>query len=255
MDTFWYFIILFFAIFAVAILLLLTVRIAMEYERGVIFRLGRYVGTRGPGLYFLIPLIETATTVNMRLETYVIDKQEMLTKDSISLVVSAVVFFLVKEAKSAIIEVDNYRNAIEQFSLTALRSAIGESQLDAILGERKKVSDAARTMLDEVTETWGVESQRVEIKQVELPEGMKRAMAREAEATREKRARIIKAEGEEEASKKLVEAAHALAAEPGAIELRRLQMLAEVGAEHNSTVIVGIPTELLMAAKALSGSA
>jgi len=158
----------------IIILLASAIRIAMEYQRGVIFRLGRYVGMRGPGLYFLIPILERATTVSLRVETYEINKQEMITKDSISLVIDAVVFFRVKTASDAIIQVENYRNAIEQFSLTALRSAIGSSPLDDVLSEREKVSEEARSMLDEVTERWGVEAQRVEIKQVELPESMKR---------------------------------------------------------------------------------
>ena len=228
-------------------------RIAMEYERGVLFRLGRFHAIRGPGLYFKIPFIDTVDTVSLQIETNEIAHQEMITKDSISLMLSAVVFFRVKDPRAALIEVDDYHEAIDQFSLTTLRNVIGASTLDEVLSERDKVTAAARQMLDEVTEKWGVEAQRVEIKQIELPDSMKRAMAREAEAIREKRARIIKAEGEAQAAVQLTEAATTILAAPGAMELRRLQTLAEVGAEHNSTIIIGIPQELLVAAKAFSG--
>lgn len=230
-----------------------SVRVAFEYQRGVLFRLGRFHAIKGPGIYFKLPFIDYVTTLSLRVVTNEIAQQEMITKDSISLMVSAVVFFRVKDPKAALIEVANYREAIDQFSLTTLRNVIGSSTLDEVLSEREKVTDMARTMLDEVTEKWGVEAQRVEIKQIELPDSMKRAMAREAEAVREKRARITKAEGEAEASLKLGEAAREMTNSPGALELRRLQTLAEVGAEHNSTIIIGIPQELLTAAKAISG--
>jgi regulator of protease activity HflC (stomatin/prohibitin superfamily) len=239
----------------VILLLALTVRIAMEYERGVVFRLGRYASTRGPGLYFLIPLIERAKKVSLRVETYEIDSQEMITRDSISLMLSAVVFFRVKEPRAAIIEVDDYYDAIEQFSLSVLRSAIGTSALDEVLANRDTVTERARLMLDEVTEHWGVEAQRVEIKQIELPDSMKRAMAREAEAVREKRARITKAEGEADAAQKLAEAARVIGANPTALEIRRLQAITEIGAEHNSTVVLSIPQEILSAANAIGAIA
>jgi regulator of protease activity HflC (stomatin/prohibitin superfamily) len=232
-----------------------SVRIAMEYERGVLFRLGRFRAVKGPGLYFKIPLIDRAETVSLQIETNEITQQEMITKDSISLMLSAVVFFRVKDPQAALIEVEDFRDAIDQFSLTTLRNVIGSSTLDEVLSDRDKVTATARQMLDEVTEKWGVEAQRVEIKQIELPDSMKRAMAREAEAIREKRARIIKAEGEAQAAEQLTTAAQTIAASPGAMELRRLQTLSEVGAEHNSTIIIGIPQELLVAAKALGGMA
>lgn len=240
---------------AIAVITILAgaIRIAMEYERGVLFRLGRFHAIRGPGLYFKIPLVDQVSTVSLRVETNEIAQQEMITKDSISLLLSAVVFFRVKDPRAALIEVDDYYEAIDQFSLTTLRNVIGGSTLDEVLSDRDKVTDSARKMLDEVTEKWGVEAQRVEIKQIELPDSMKRAMAREAEATREKRARIIKAQGESDAAEQLTKAAETIAGSPGAMELRRLQTLAEVGAEHNSTIIIGIPQELLLAAKAISG--
>lgn len=225
----------------------------MEYERAIVFRLGRFQRIAGPGLYLLIPIIDQKLTVNMRIDTNEIKQQEMITKDSISLVLSAVVWFRVKDPKAAIIDVEDYMDAIDQFSLTTLRNVVGASTLDEILSDRDQVSARARVMLDEVTEKWGVESQRVEIKEIELPETMKRAMAREAEAIREKRARIIKAEAELEASEKLTQANEALARSPGAMELRRLQMITEVGAEHNSTVIITVPQEFLNAARAISG--
>ncbi len=225
----------------------------MEYERAIVFRLGRFQRIAGPGLYLLIPIIDRKLTVNMRIDTNEIKQQEMITKDSISLVLSAVVWFRVKDPKAAIIDVEDYMDAIDQFSLTTLRNVVGASTLDEILSDRDQVSARARVMLDEVTEKWGVESQRVEIKEIELPETMKRAMAREAEAIREKRARIIKAEAELEASEKLTQANEALARSPGAMELRRLQMITEVGAEHNSTVIITVPQEFLNAARAISG--
>jgi regulator of protease activity HflC (stomatin/prohibitin superfamily) len=234
------------------LLLAAAIRIAMEYERGVVFRLGRFHRLAGPGLYFLIPLIDSRQTVSLRIDTNEITRQEMITKDSISLMISAVVWFRVKDPRAAIIDVEDYIDAIDQFSLTTLRNVVGASTLDEILSERDQVAVRARAMLDEVTEKWGVESQRVEIKQIELPDTMKRAMAREAEAIREKRARIIKAEAEQEASMKLTTAAREIAQSPGAMELRRMQMISEVGAEHNSTIIVAIPQEILSAAKTIA---
>jgi regulator of protease activity HflC (stomatin/prohibitin superfamily) len=238
-------------ILALGLALIGSIRIAMEYQRGVLFRLGRFSSVRGPGLYFKFPLIDKVETISLQVETNEISQQEMITRDSISLMLSAVVFFRVKDPRAAVIEVEDYYEAIDQFALTTLRNVIGASTLDEVLSERDKVTELARKMLDEVTEKWGVEAQRVEIKQIELPDTMKRAMAREAEAIREKRARITKAEGEAEASAKLCEAADQMGRSTGALELRRLQMMSEVGAEHNSTIIVGIPTELLAAAKTL----
>lgn len=232
----------------VAGVLWLSLRRAFEYERGVVFRLGRYLAIRGPGLYFLIPFVDTAKTTDLRLVTNEIDDQEMITRDSISLLLSAVVFYRVTDPKAATIEVRAYGEAIDQFSLTTMRNVVGACSLDEVLSERQQVADRARKMLDEVTEKWGVQVEHVELKKIELPDSMKRAMAREAEAMREKRARLIKAEAEQEASAKLVEAAEMLAHSPAAIELRRMQMLAEIGAEHNSTIILGIPQELLAAA-------
>jgi regulator of protease activity HflC (stomatin/prohibitin superfamily) len=220
---------------------------AFEYQRGVVFRFGRYLATRGPGLYFLIPFVDTSRTVDLRVVANEIDDQEMITRDSISLLLSAVVFYRVADPRAATIEVRHYEEAVDQFSLTTLRNIIGACSLDEVLSDREQAAERARAMLDEVTEKWGVEVQRVELKKVELPDSMKRAMAREAEAMREKRARLIKAEAEQDASARLTEAAEMLARSPGAIELRRMQMLAEIGAEHNTTIIVAIPEKLLAA--------
>jgi regulator of protease activity HflC (stomatin/prohibitin superfamily) len=237
------------AVAVAVVILAASIRIAMEYERGVVFRLGRYNGVRGPGLYFLIPLIEISRSVSLRVETNEIDQQEMITRDSISLLLSAVIFYRIVDARASVIEVRDLVNAVDQFSLTTLRNVVGSCSLDEVLTNREAVTDRARKILDEVAEHWGVEIQRVEIKQIELPESMKRAMAREAEAIREKRSRVIKAEAELEASQNLIEAARGLSNYPAAIELRRLQTLAEIGAEHNSTILVTIPQDILSLAR------
>ena len=233
----------------VIIILAASIRIAMEYERGVIFRLGRFNSVRGPGLYFLIPLIDISRKVSLRVETNEIDQQEMITRDSISLLLSAVIFYRIVDARAAVIEVRSLVNAVDQFSLTTLRNVVGACSLDEVLTNREAVTERARKILDEVAEHWGVEIQRVEIKQIELPESMKRAMAREAEAIREQRARVIKAEAERDASTNLVAAARDLSHYPAALELRRLQMLSEIGAEHNSTIVIAIPQDLLSLAR------
>jgi len=229
-------------------------RIAMEYERGVVFRLGRFHAVRGPGIYFVIPLVDLSRKVSLRVETNEIDQQEMITRDSISLLLSAVIFYRIVDARAAVIEVRNVVAAVDQFSLTTLRNVVGSCTLDDVLTDREAVTERARKILDEVTEHWGVEIQRVEIKQIELPESMKRAMAREAEAMREKRARVIKAEAERDASANLVQAAKEMVEYPAAIELRRLQMLSEVGAEQNSTIVFTVPQDLLNLARRFAGS-
>lgn len=234
---------------AVVVLGIASIRIAMEYERGVVFRLGRFNAVRGPGLYFLIPLFEVSRTVSLRVETNEIDQQEMITRDSISLLLSAVIFYRIVDARASVLEVRNLVNAVDQFSLTTLRNVVGSCSLDEVLTNREAATERARKILDEVAENWGVEIQRVEIKQIELPESMKRAMAREAEAIREQRARVIKAEAERDAAANLVAAARDLSRYPAALELRRLQMLSEIGAEHNSTVVVTIPQDLLSLAR------
>lgn len=226
-----------------------SIRMCMQYERAVIFRFGRYVRTSGPGLFFKMPWIERAVLVSIQIETKEIAHQEMITKDNLSLVISAVVFYQVKIPANALIQVSDYNSAIDQYALTTLRNVVGSCTMSEVLSDHDKVTKLAKTRLEEVVEEWGVEARRVEIKQVELPEELKRAMAREAEAIREKNARIIKAEGEKLAAVQLKEAADLIASTPSALELRRLQTMAEIGAENNSTVIVAMPMEIIQAAK------
>ena len=241
-------------ILAVILFLLLTgFRVAQQYERGVVFRLGRYAGTRGPGLFWIIPLgIETVTRVDMRVLTDSVEQQETMTKDNVPIQVNAVIWYRVVKPDRAIIEVQNFRAAVVQVALTTLRNGLGQYTLDDVLKERDKLSVALKDRVDQVTEPWGVEIQSVEMRNVEIPATMQRAMAQEAEALREKRARIIKAEAELEAARKLREAADEIMKTPASLELRRMQMLTEVGAEQNSMTIVMMPSEFVDAARALA---
>jgi regulator of protease activity HflC (stomatin/prohibitin superfamily) len=228
-------------------------RIAQQYERAVIFRFGRYTGTRGPGLFWIVPLgIETAIKVDMRVLTDSVEQQETMTKDNVPIHVNAVIWYRVVRPDRAIIEVQNFRAAVVQVALTTLRNGIGQYTLDDVLKEREKLSLALKDRADQVTEPWGVEIQNVEMRNVEIPATMQRAMAQEAEALREKRARIIKAEAELDAARKLREAADEIMKTPASLELRRMQMLAEVGAEQNSMTIVMMPSEFVAAARAIS---
>ncbi|HEY3636544.1 MAG TPA: slipin family protein [Rhizomicrobium sp.] len=237
----------------VVVLLLSGFRIAQQYERGVVFRLGRFTGLRGPGLFWIVPLgIERAITVDMRVLTDSVEQQETMTKDNVPIHVNAVIWYRVVKPDRAIIEVQNFRAAVVQVALTTLRNGIGQYTLDDVLKERDKLSLALKDRADEVTEPWGVEIQSVEMRNVEIPASMQRAMAQEAEALREKRARIIKAEAELEAAKKLREAADEIMKTPASLELRRMQMLTEVGAEQNSMTIIMMPSEFVEAARALA---
>jgi regulator of protease activity HflC (stomatin/prohibitin superfamily) len=235
-----------------------SVRIAQEYQRAVVFRLGRYQEIRGPGLYFLIPLIEWQRTVDMRTVTVNVEPQESITKDSVTVKVNAVLWYRITDPAKSILEVADYQSAVYQVALTSLRNIIGQHVLDEVLKERDLINDKLRQIVDKDTEPWGVVVEMVEMKDVEIPTGMQRAMAREAEAIREKRARIIKAEAEQEASYKLADAARTITENPMGLELRRMQMIAEVGAEHNTTTIIMMPSEFVTAAKEigahLSGS-
>lgn len=226
-----------------AVLLLSGLRVAQEYQRGVVFRLGRYQGTRGPGIYWLLPIVEWQRMLDIRTNTVDVESQETITKDSVTLKVNAVMWFRVLDPAKAVIEVADFRDAVYQMSLTSLRNIIGQHILDEVLNDRDTINMQLRKNVDQITEPWGVEIERVEIKDVDLPANLQRAMAREAEAIREKRARLIKAEAEYEASQKLVEAAQLMANSPAALELRRMQMVSEIGAENNSTTIVMIPSE------------
>jgi len=225
------------------ILLFMGMKIANEYERSVVFRLGRFTKVKGPGLYWIIPFIEWQKKVDIRTRTVDLERQETITKDSVTIKVNAVLWFRVVNTAKAIIQVANYSQAVYQVSVTSLRNIIGQHQLDEVLKERDKINEMLQIMVDKSTEAWGIKIEMVEMKDVEIPESMQRAMAREAEAIREKRARIIKAEAELEASVKLSLGAKQIAENPAALELRRMQMISEIGAEQNTTTIILMPSE------------
>lgn len=216
-----------------------------EYERGVIFRLGRTSGVRGPGLYWIVPIIDQKVQVDLRTKTIDVEPQETVTADSVTIKVNAVLYYRITDPERAIVRVEDYRQAVYQTALTTLRNVVGQNCLDDVLQNRDKIDGKVQEIVDEVTEPWGVAIERVDIKDVEIPTSMQRAMAKEAEALREKRARLIKAEAEQEASAKLVDASRLISQSPIALELRRLQMLTEVGAENNTTTIVMFPSEFM----------
>ena len=231
-------------------IVLLGVRIIQEYERCVVFRLGRYRRVAGPGLFWIIPFVEWTTKIDLRTRTQAVEQQETITKDSVTINVNAVLWYKVADPAKAVIAVENYAAAVYQVALTSLRNIIGQHVLDEVLKERDAINNALRTIVDEATIPWGIRIEMVEMKDVEIPEAMQRAMAREAEAVREKRARLIKAEAEYEASKKLTEAAIQMIDNPMALELRRLQMVAEIGAENNTTTVIMLPSDIMkMAAR------
>jgi regulator of protease activity HflC (stomatin/prohibitin superfamily) len=237
----------------VVLVVLSGLRIAREYERGVVFRLGRYIGLRGPGLYWLIPLgIERAVTIDMRTRTVSAEQQETITRDSVTVKVNAVLWYHIADAAKSVIVVKDPASAAYQLALTSLRNIIGQHDLDEVLQERNKINTLLRTNIADATVPWGVEVERFEMKDVELPEAMQQVMAMQAEAIREKRARIIKAEAELEASKKLGDAAEQMANNPVAVELRRMQMVTEVGAENNSTTVLMIPSDFVTLAKSFT---
>lgn len=238
---------------AIILVLLTGLRIAQEYERGVVFRLGRYVGLRGPGLYWVMPLgIERVVTIDIRTRTMSAEQQETITRDSVTVKLNAVLWYRVTDAAKSVIEVADVATAVYQLALTSLRNSIGQHDLDEVLQERDKINHLLHQNLVDSTASWGVEVERFEMKDVELPEAMQEVMAMQAQAIREKRARIIKAEAELEASKKLSEAAQQMANNPLALELRRMQMLTEVGAENNSTTVMMIPADFVSLAKNVS---
>lgn len=229
----------------IIVFLALSVRIAQEYQRAVVFRLGRFHSTRGPGLYLLIPLIEWARTTDIRTITVTVEQQETITKDSVTIKVNAVLWFKIVDPAKSVVKVADFRDAVYQLSLTSLRNIIGQHMLDEVLKDRDKINSTLKEIIDQSTGEWGVKVEMVEMKDVEIPEQMQRAMAREAEAFREKRARLIKAEAEQESSVKLAEASKLIMDNPAALELRRMQMVSEVGAEHNSTTILMIPSDFV----------
>jgi len=227
-------------------------RIAQEYERAVVFRLGRYLRVKGPGLYWNFPWLEWQKKVDIRTITVAVDRQETITKDSVTVKIDAVLWYRVVNASKAIISVADYHSAVRQVALTSLRNIIGQHVLDEVLKERDSINHTLQKIVDAATEPWGIQVEAVEMKDVEIPSSMQRAMAREAEAMREKRARIIKAEAELEASTKLSQGAQQIAENPIALELRRMQMISEVGAEQNSTTIIMLPSDFVTLAKNLS---
>jgi regulator of protease activity HflC (stomatin/prohibitin superfamily) len=224
-----------------------------EYQRAVLFRLGRLGKTKGPGLYWLIPIIDRVVKVDMRTITYQLDTQETITRDGVAVRVNAVLWFKAEVPAQVVTSVERWQAATVQAAETALRDAIGSSDLDQMLKDRVAINNRLQELLASASSRWGVEIDAVEIKDVDIPEQMQRAIAREAEAIREKRSRIIKAEGEQEAAQKLAEAADIINASPGALELRRLQTLTEIGVEHNSTIIAMLPVELVHAARKIAG--
>jgi regulator of protease activity HflC (stomatin/prohibitin superfamily) len=237
------------------ILFLMTVRVCNQYQRAVIFFLGRYSRTSGPGLYFMLPFLEWRTVVDVRTTTTAVEQQETITKDNVPVKINAVIWRRVLEPKNSLIEVANVEDAVTQAAVTALRATIGQHTLDDVLKDQDSVATQLQKRLDAITEPWGVKVEQVQMKNIEIPPTMQRAMAQEAEALREKRSRQIKAEAEREAAQLLKEAADIIASSPGSLELRRMQMLTEVGAEQNTMTIVMMPSEFVTLAGALAKNA
>jgi regulator of protease activity HflC (stomatin/prohibitin superfamily) len=237
---------------AVSIVLALSLRIAAQYQRSVIFRLGRYNRTAGPGLYFLWPFIEWQTTLDLRTKTTTVEQQETITRDNVPIKINAVIWQRVVDPKRAVLEVADVGNAVIQVAVTTLRSVIGQHTLDDVLKEQDAIAKVIEGSIDKVTEPWGVKVERVQTKNVEIPESMQRAMAQEAEAHREKRARLIKAEAELDAAALLRQAAETIMQSPAGLELRRMQMITEVGAEQNTMTIVMMPSEFVSMAGAIA---
>jgi regulator of protease activity HflC (stomatin/prohibitin superfamily) len=227
------------------VFLFASVKVVNEYERGVVFRLGRVQGAKGPGLFFIIPIIDKMRKVDLRTITLDVPAQEAITADNVTVKVNAVVYFRVVDPVMAIIQIDDFRRATWQIAQTSLRNVIGQSMLDQILQDREQINETLQHILDESTEPWGIKVSIVEIKDVELNSSMVRAMARQAEAERERRAKIIQAEGDFQSAQKLSEAARIMGTEPGAMTLRYLQTLVEIGVEQNTTTIFPIPIDII----------
>jgi regulator of protease activity HflC (stomatin/prohibitin superfamily) len=237
----------FFLIIFIVILAASAIKILREYERGVIFRLGRLIGAKGPGIIFIIPGVDKLLRISLRLVTLDIPPQDVITHDNISIKVNAVVYFRVMDPNKAVVEVENYLYATSQLAQTTLRSVVGQADLDELLSQRDKINLKLQDILDKHTEPWGIKVSLVETKQVDLPENMQRAIARQAEAEREKRAKIIHAEGEYQAAEKLTQAANVISTNPTALQLRFLQTLAEISTEKNSTTIFPVPIDIISA--------
>lgn len=222
-----------------------AIRVLREYERGVVFRLGRLISVRGPGLILLIPVIDKMVKVSLRTVVMDVPPQDIITEDNVSIKVNAVVYFRVLQPQKAIVEVENYLVATSQFSQTTLRSVLGQSELDDLLSQREKINQKLQQIIDTHTEPWGIKVSNVEVKQIDLPQEMQRAMAKQAEAERERRSKVIAAEGEYQASQRLADAARILSDQPSALTLRYLQTLREIATENNSTTIFPVPIDLI----------
>ena len=232
-------------IVVIVLLIASSIRIFREYERGVVFMLGRFWKVKGPGLVLIIPVVQQVVRMDLRTVVFDVPPQDVITRDNVTVSVNAVVYFRVLEPRLAIVEVENYLYATSQLAQTTLRSVLGEAELDELLSAREKLNARLQEILDRHTDQWGIKVSLVEIKGVDLPQEMRRAMSRQAEAEREKRAKIIHADGEFQAAEKLVQAANAIAAEPVALQLRYLQTLTEIGVERNTTVVFPVPINLL----------
>lgn len=227
------------------VLMVASIRIVTEYERGVIFRLGRVQGAKGPGLFFIIPIIDRMVKVDLRTVTLDVPSQEAITSDNVTVSVNAVAYFRVLDPVAAVVQIEDYTRATWQIAQTTVRNVIGQSEMDQLLQERERINERLQAIIDESTEPWGVKVSIVEVKDVELSQNMVRAMAKQAEAERERRAKVIHATGELEAAGQLAEAARLMAEEPGAMTLRYLQTLLQIGVEHNTTTVFPVPVELL----------
>lgn len=234
---------------AMAAITVSGLKLDREYQRGVIYRLGRLQTTKGPGLYWIIPGVDQKVQVDMRTKTVDITSQETVTADSVTIKVNAVLYYRILDPRKAINQVEDYQIAVYQSALTTLRNVVGQNMLDDVLQNRDKVNHKVQDIVDEITAPWGVVVERVEMKDVEIPVSMQRAMAKEAEASREKRARLIKASAEQEAASQLAEASKFILENPAALELRRLQMLTEIGAENNTTTLMVMPSDFMLLAK------
>ena len=221
-----------------------AVRVLREYERGVVFRLGKLIGAKGPGLVLLIPIVDRMVRMDLRVVTIDVPKQEVMTRDNVPATVDAVVYFRVMEPEAAVIKVENFLKATSLIAQTTLRSVLGQAELDELLSHRDKINLTLQNIIDRQTDPWGIKVTAVEVKDVALPEGMKRAMAKQAEAERERRAKIVNAEGEYQAAEKMVQAAAIMSAQPIALQLRFLQTMREISSEHNTTTFLPVPIDL-----------
>ena len=226
-----------------------AVRILREYERGVVFRLGKLIGAKGPGLVLLIPIVDRMVRMDLRVVTIDVSKQEVMTRDNVPVTVDAVVYFRVLDPEAAVIKVENFLKATSLIAQTTLRSVLGQAELDELLSQRDKINMTLQNIIDRQTDPWGIKVTAVEVKDVVLPETMKRAMAKQAEAERERRAKIVNAEGEFQAAEKMVQAAAIMSAQPIALQLRFLQTMREISSEHNTTTFLPVPIDLFTSAK------